>query len=202
MGRFMMASHFDTRDLVTSLRPPRSVTERHVAAPALIPAEQKLRIFLDHTFDGVVLTDITGRITLWSHGQELLTGIPAELALGHPVWELQRQLAHPRLRTPEMMERLRRQVLRTLATGEPFWPAAPTTQTIYDASGRQRTAEIVIFAAPTTDGYLLGSFTRDITERAQAEQALQIGQLLDVIAQASSARAVLLVLPSMLAPAQ
>ncbi len=172
MGRFMMASHFGTMDLVTSLKPQRSVTERPALVPALIPAEQKLRIFLDHTFDGVVLTDITGRITLWSHGQELLTGIPAALALGRPVWEMQVQLAHPRLRTPEMMERLRRQILRTLATGEPFWPATPATQTIYDASGRRRTAEIVIFAAPTADGWLLGSFTRDITERAQAEQAL------------------------------
>lgn len=50
-------------------------------------SRSRFRLFLDSLSDaGIVLTDIRGRVTEWSHGAQQLTGYPTDQSIGQPLF--------------------------------------------------------------------------------------------------------------------
>lgn len=68
----------------------QDVTERKQAEAALFNEKERLQVTLASIADGVVTTDVTGRITFLNPVAEQLTGCAAERARGRPVAEVLR----------------------------------------------------------------------------------------------------------------
>jgi PAS domain-containing protein len=62
------------------------------AQSALLENETKFSLVMEYSADGIVLIDPEGCITDWNPAQEQITGLSSAVALGKPVWEVERQL--------------------------------------------------------------------------------------------------------------
>jgi PAS domain S-box-containing protein len=89
--------------LLASLRPGPS------ARP---PADPPLEVLLDNLPVGVIATDRDFRITYWSQGQEVESGLPAEDAVGRNIFELLPNLEQERMGRKTVRERAQ-EVLET-----------------------------------------------------------------------------------------
>ncbi|MDP7265076.1 MAG: PAS domain S-box protein, partial [Candidatus Thermoplasmatota archaeon] len=64
------------------------ITERKNAENALRASEKKYRSIVEQSEDGIIMMDNEGIVIEWNRGQELLTGISGDEALGLPIWDI------------------------------------------------------------------------------------------------------------------
>jgi PAS domain S-box-containing protein len=140
------------------------------AAPA---NERMLRNIVEFSPDGIVMANEQGQVVEWNPGAEQLTGIPRTQALGRPLWELQSQLAPEGQRTPAARQRLEESLRELLRTGRSDRLPPQSETEITRPDGARLTIQSVIFIIQTERGNWVGSILRDITERAQYEEALR-----------------------------
>jgi PAS domain S-box-containing protein len=154
-----------------------AIRQRELAAlaeerqEALRASEARLRTFLSQSRDGVIIVDKQGAILEWNEGEEQITGIPRDEALGHLVWEVQHRLAPSELRTAERLGVLRDIVLGALAEGTNL--ERTIEEEIERPDGARRTIESKLFAVRSDGNVLTGGITRDITERKHLEEELR-----------------------------
>ncbi|MGC9357627.1 MAG: GAF domain-containing protein [Anaerolineae bacterium] len=148
-------------------------TAQKEANEALLRSEQKFRSVVESSYDGVVLVDERGDVVVWNAGQERITGIKRSEALSFPIWEVQFRLGLPEQRRPSSaQEILRQQVLQCLESGAAPWLNKIMEYEIERPDGGRRLTESLTFSIPTEEGFMIGSVTRDVTERRQKERAL------------------------------
>jgi PAS domain S-box-containing protein len=147
------------------------VAERTQAEAALRRSEGRLRLVVDQSTDGIILTDETGIVMEWSPAMERVTGIPAERTVGRPMAEAQLLLLPAVQRTPEMERRIRRQLAAFQLSGT-LSPAhaAPEWVRLARTDGSTVAAEVSFFPIRTREGFMLGGLVRDVTQRLKAEQ--------------------------------
>jgi len=150
------------------------ITERKRAEEALRESEHKFRSLVEQSADGIVLTDERGIVIEWNQSQEQITGIPRAEALGQPIWEIQFCSLPEERRTPEHRLRIEETVRDFLASGEAPWMGKIQEHEIQLPNGKRRVIQTVTFPIQTARGYMMGSITRDITKRKQAEEALRV----------------------------
>ncbi len=140
---------------------------------ALKENEEKLRSIFEQTTDAFTLCDQNGIIIEWNHSCETLTGIPRNEAIGQFYWDIQLRLLPPDRRTPTAHEWLKEEILEALNTGESRLFDQPIEGEIIKADGKQYAFQQNIFPIKIQRGLLIGSITRDITERKRMEEALR-----------------------------
>ncbi len=142
----------------------RDITERVAAQEALLESERRFRLLVDGVLDyAIYMLDPSGIITNWNAGGERLKGYSAEEAIGQHFsrfYTKEDRAAGLPVRTLDTAAREGRyedEGWRVRKDGSRFW------------------ASVVIDAVRTESGELLGfaKITRDITERRNAQEALQ-----------------------------
>lgn len=146
------------------------VTDRIEAGQALRQSEEIFRSIVEHSADGIALTDETGRIIEWNQSQTDLTGIRREEAIGQCLWDLQFRLAAEK--TPERYTHNKAAIEHVLQSGK-----APFTEKSHEAvllnpSGRRRKVETRNFVVQTSRGNMLGGIMREVSQRMLGLEAL------------------------------
>jgi PAS domain S-box-containing protein len=150
--------------LVGFAKVTRDITERHKAQQALLDSERRFRVLVSSVTDyALYMLDTEGRVTSWNAGGEHIKGYTAEEIVGQHF---------SRFYTPE-----------GLAANKPAraLEIARTTGRYEEDGWRVRKdgtyfwASVVIDAIRDDDGKIIGfaKITRDITERRQAQLALE-----------------------------
>jgi PAS domain S-box-containing protein len=157
--------------LLTGLE--QEITERRQAEAALRESEARFRSLVEHSPDGIVLTDEAGNVLEWNRGAEQIIGLTPAETVGRPLIDAQFQVALERLRTGPNYDRVREMYAQLFKTGDAPWLRGQQEVEIQRPDGARRTIQTLVFPIQTARGYRAGSIIRDFTERRRAEQALR-----------------------------
>ncbi len=149
------------------------VTQRRRVEDELRASERKFRGLIEQSYDGIVLIDEAGRIIEWNYGQERITGIPREDALGQFIWDVQYSALLPERREKMRREKLREMWMEVFRTGHAPWLGRLVEGRVLHRDGSIRTHQQMAFPVQTEQGYVVGTITRDVTPQKQTEEALQ-----------------------------
>jgi PAS domain S-box-containing protein len=150
----------------------RDVTARKQAEEKLRESEENYRTFVEQSFDAITFVNEQGNVTEWNLAAEKLTGLKKEDVLGRPYWETHLQLTTRERKTPEYVERFKKDMFETIQTGQSTFFNHLFTGELIRTDGVKRIVDQIIFPVKTKNGYGIRSLARDITERNQAEEKL------------------------------
>jgi len=149
------------------------ITERKQMEENLRESEQKFRSIIEQSFDSIVLVGEQGQIIEWNQGTERITGVRREDVLGKDVWDVQFGQIPTEHRTADGYEYYKTSFQELLKTGQAPWFNKPLENEIQHPDGTRRYVQQVGFPIKTHRGFMMCGFTRDITERKEAEKTLQ-----------------------------
>jgi PAS domain S-box-containing protein len=154
-------------DLIGFAKITRDLTERKLAENTLIQSEQQFRLLVQGVTDyAIYMLDPTGLVSNWNAGAERIKGYTADEIVGRHFsqfyTEEDRAAGMPRtaLDTAAREGRFEKEGWRVRKDGSRFW------------------AHVVIDPVRNDDGQVIGfaKVTRDITERRDAQKALELAQ--------------------------
>jgi PAS domain S-box-containing protein len=154
------------------------VDARRIADTLMIElreSEEKFRQFFEQSSDGIAILDGTGSVIEWNHALEQLTGLERAQALGKGFIEIQSTLSDAHV-SPDVFEHQKNMLEMALRTGN-----APFLNKLLEASYKQangviRFAQQTIFPIKARQGFHLGLFSRDITERKHEDDAIRTSE--------------------------
>lgn len=150
------------------------ITDRKRAEMVLQQSELKFRRMVEHSADGITLSDEHGTIIEWNHAQEVITGLPATEVLGKKLWEIQFRNAADEHKTQANYERLEKLTCSLLGGEESPWLEGLQESELQRPSGERRRIQSHTFLFQGEGGLMAGSVTRDVTEqRATQEEVKQ-----------------------------
>ncbi len=158
---------------MTNKRLQQELAERMRAEENLRRSEEKVRMVIDQSVDGITLIDEQGAIVEWNQGEERITGLKKDKVLGRPFCDVIWQCTAEERRTNQLHEQLKINVLELLNTGQAQGMSNLIEDTIERPDGEQRIVQQVIFPIKVEGGQMVGAISRDITEikLAEAERA-------------------------------
>jgi two-component system, cell cycle sensor histidine kinase and response regulator CckA len=151
----------------------RDITDRKRAEDLLRESEERYRLFVQETHEGINLIDEEGRVVIWNRMLERITGIPASETLGRYQWDVMYAMLPPERRSPQWHARFKAAVESSLKTGEPPAGGAREITRVRD-DGTTACFEQSVFPIKTAKGYQFASINRDVTETKKLmEHAIQ-----------------------------
>jgi len=156
----------------TQRRRARRAARHKKVEEALRESEEKFRNFVEKSSDGIVLIDERGYIVEWSEGQEKLTGLSRVEALARAIWNIQFLLLPDERKTSRVRTKMKSETLSVLRTGRSSMHGRESEVEIQKVDGTRRLIQTAVFPIKTPSGWMVGSISRDITERKRAEEAL------------------------------
>ncbi len=148
----------------------RDISRQAATEEPLRRSEHLLRSFMEQWRDGVALTDEQGTVVEWNQAMEQITGLYAVEACGRPIWDVQFELGSEAERTPAARERLRSGLQELLRSGQAPWLGRVLEREQARRDGSVRVLQGVVFPIRSNRGFMLGSVTRDVTDRRRAEE--------------------------------
>lgn len=168
-GGFIVAG----RDLTDSRRRERAET-------LLEETGLLLDNFMTHSLDGILVADSDGSVARWNRAMETITGITELEAIGTPVWDLLRRLAHPKDDLSGRLDYLQKALQAEVAGTQTPANRRSLELRIEDTRGRDRILQLSSFIIPLQRGNVLSAIARDITEeRRAAEETIERIKRLD-----------------------
>jgi len=141
------------------------ITEQRRAEQALREREQHVHAILETALDAIVSIDHKGLVQEWNPAAERIFGYKREEALGRPIDELI---------VPEPLRKTYRDGLKNyLQTGVCSLVGHPVELTLRRANKAEFQVELAISRSGTDEQPWCTALIRDITERKQAQAALQ-----------------------------
>ncbi len=150
----------------------RDITERKTAEKALTASEEKFRLIIEQSSEGISLTDENCIIIEWNSKMAKLSGIPRRKALGRPLWELLVNIISPERRTHGYLEKIKNTLSEALSTGLSPMFNSPT-EVVMKQNGKTLYIQQTLFPIKTSKGYRLASFYRNITKQKLTEEELK-----------------------------
>lgn len=154
----------------------RDITERKRVEEALRESEQRFRLFVEQSSDGLIFTDEQGAIIEWNQAQERLTGIARQESLGRPLWEVQPSPLPVPTQTSDWRAEMKQRVLLALESGQADFLDKPVEVVLSRPDGTKVIFQQIAFGIKTNQGYRLGAIVRDITKRKQVEEELRASE--------------------------
>jgi len=135
----------------------------------LLEEQAKFQQLVEHTTDGIALTDEAGLVIEWNPSQEHITGLSRAETLQRPAWEVLRTLSPNERAAADARENLAESMRQAAQTGHAGWAAPPVEIEIERRDGARRFVQAEVFAIRTGLGSRAGLVVRDISERVRAE---------------------------------
>lgn len=157
-----MLAHIQERDIALN----KEIVERQQAEEAIRSSEERMRLVLDRALDAVVTMDACGIISNWNPQAESIFGWSEQEAVGE---ELTATVIPMRYR-----QQYERGLERFLKTGDGAFLNRRIEIEALHRDGHEFLVELSIVPIPTGDSFAFCAFIRDITERKQAEDALEL----------------------------
>ena len=152
----------------------QEMTTRKELIQRLEESENKMRNFIEQSFEGIIIVDNDGRVIEWNAAQERISGILREDALGKYCWELFQKL----ITDEAMLKHYRKRVFSFLSSEESETQSEETEYVISLADGDERYITIASFRMAMADKCFVGEIVRDTTERKFVEMELEQYQTL------------------------
>ena len=140
----------------------------------LYESEATYHRFIEHSRDGIMLTDEQGRIMEWNQAMTAITGISQPAALGRYALDILHYLGPPETLCQENYDLHAQEFQEALTIGQ-----AAFLNKAYPADYRHQKSKVfaqieeVWFTIPGRQGYRLGLIARDITIRKTSEETLR-----------------------------
>ncbi|MHB0877577.1 MAG: PAS domain S-box protein, partial [Anaerolineae bacterium] len=157
----------------------RDVSERKRTQEALRASEHKFRAIVEHSYDGIMLADATGKVVEWNAAAERITGIARAEALGCFLWDVQHMLANGSAESSTQHGASRTAIMEITRTGGGPWVNRYMEQPIRRRDGTRAVIDTANYSVGefagedggTGDkhGFMVGSVMRDVTARKRAE---------------------------------
>ncbi len=151
----------------------RDITDRKRAENAQLQSEGKFHRLVEQSSDGIVVINEKGAIIEWNHEQEEITGLPRNNVLGCSLWDIQYQMVPDELKSPELLVKIKKNILSYLAPRKANQLSENLETTIIHSDGKSREVHIAIFQFNTNSGYFAGITTHDISEQKQREREME-----------------------------
>ena len=151
----------------------RDITERKKAEEALKESEEKYRLLIEKSLDGINLTNEQGNIIEWNQGMEEITGYKKNEVVGRPVWDVQFECAIDKDRNMELKEEIRNTILQVLNDKNPRLPTQIREQEIRCQDGTYKTIQSSSYVIKKGRGAMIGSIFRDISKLKETEHELK-----------------------------
>lgn len=151
----------------------QDITDRKNAEKKLRESEEIFRAFIDQSHDGIILSDAQGKIIEWNHAITQISGLNRNAVLGKGVWDIQFQMMTLENRSQRTVEQLRAAIQDILEEGHNPAFDVPSESEIRTQQGERKIIAQTSFPIYSQTGCRLGAIIRDITERKQAEKALE-----------------------------
>ncbi len=160
-------------EMIGTVGAARDITDRKRAEETLKESEEKFRGVIEKSTDGIVLADEEGNIIEWNLSEEIISGHKKEEYLGKPIWDAQFNISLPERRTPDNLENIKKVIKNILKTRQSDHFGKVREYEIQRPDGIIRSIETIAYPIKTGNRFFVGSLTRDITERRQAEENLK-----------------------------
>lgn len=137
-------------------------------------SEEKFRATVEQSADGIVLTDGEFRIIEWNPAQTAIYGYSREEMLGNVLSDSIGSILPGRVHDLIPLYTS----LKTMLESRPPSQISSYMQSVHECrirsrDGSDKTVQISVFPIRLADRILFGSFSRDITDRIEAEEALR-----------------------------
>ncbi len=133
----------------------------------------EFRQIVEHSSDGMMLTDEHGGILVWNQAMVDISGISEAEALGLPVWEIQTRLSARPVKDEEFTESLRKAAEDALTKGQIQQAGYLESTSISDGSGTAHILQIRTSTIKTAKGFRLVSIIRDVTDKRITDERLE-----------------------------
>ncbi len=153
------------------------INERRKTEKLLKESESKLRSILDHSQDGIFLTDENGTIIEWNKGQENITGIPRGEVINRKASKIMSYII--KRQGKEVSEqRINQSVNEILNTGQSsvIKLNKVSEYELLDIANNTHVVQSVEFVIPTLLGFRMASINRDVTEQRIKELTIKKSQ--------------------------
>jgi len=151
----------------------RDVSERKQVESALRESEEKFRATLEQSMDGILITDGDFNIIEWNATQTAIYGYTREEMLGRPLWEFQFATLPEEKKSPVVFEDMKQRLLGMHTSSDIARMHSLHDFEVQCKDGQHKTVQISSFPIVFRNSMIFGSFSRDITSRKRAEEALQ-----------------------------
>lgn len=132
--------------------------------------EEKMREIIENSADAIVLTNEEGRIIEWNIAAESLLGCLRSDAIGQFIWDVQFKAVAKEEQTEKKYSDLKSITQRILKHGIAELPDQLYATSIHQSSGITSYVQTRLFAVKTSNGYKIGSISRDISEIKKARE--------------------------------
>ncbi len=149
------------------------ITDRKRAEKSLQESEEKFRGIIENSIDGISLVDEDGIIVEWNAGQERITGIPKEKALGGKFWDVHYRNILPERRESISLEYTKSKMQEILADGGGDCLNAVAEKTILRPDNSRLVVQVLSFPVKGDKGMMIASVTRDITEQKKIQERIK-----------------------------
>ena len=149
-------------------------------------SENKMRSFIEQSFEGIVITDHEGRVVEWNHEQDRITGIPGATAMSQFCWDLLQQVLSPENKE-ELLEQYKNTILSFIdrENKKDSKLSEEIDLKIWTEDGNEREIILTAFAISLADKNYTGQIVRDVTEQNIINQELdryrtQLEQMVEI----------------------
>ncbi len=147
------------------------VSIRKETMQKLEESENKLRNFIEQSFEGIMILDKEGRVIEWNRSLEQISGIPRNEAIGQYEWEILKNFLSSEDQKPEAFNRLYRSRVEYMEGGNHQEPVIEEL-TLHMSGGWKRHVRVSIFPIGLGTTCFFGRILRDVTEQKLIETEL------------------------------